>query len=174
MQLVFLVLRLRAPAIRTGASLPADVLSLLATAGIAALSYTDHRHSLQPSTLLSLYLTFLVLLGVPRVRTLWLIGSVNLQAAILTTILILTLVVLSLEDVGKCSGVAKIEDSKAPEEVSGLWQRTSFTWLFVTFRAGYSKVLTQDDLPILDSRLRSHILRDQLVSTWAKCEFFFD
>ncbi|KAK9416311.1 putative ABC transporter [Seiridium unicorne] len=56
----------------------------------------------------------------------------------------------------------------APEEYSGFWTRTAFSWLVSTFRAGYSKIISLDDLPKLDTRLKSHLLREKLVRTWGK------
>jgi hypothetical protein len=88
----------------------------------------------------------------------------------MTTILILTTVALFLESTEKRSSVAEEKGFGAPEEYSGFWARTAFAWLVATFRAGYSKVIVQDDLPILDRRLQSNVLHESLVSTWAKCK----
>lgn len=89
----------------------------------------------------------------------------------MTVTLILTAVALLLESTEKRSSVAEEKRFGAPEEYSGFWTRTTFAWLAATFRAGYSKVLVQDDLPILDTRLQSNVLRQNLVSSWAKCKY---
>lgn len=170
-QVILLVLRSQKTEVQTSASLAADVLPIVGTAGAAWLSYIDHQRSLRPSTLLTLYLSALVILDIPRVRTLWLMGGANGEAAAMAVTLILTAVALLLESTEKRSSVAEGEKRfRAPEEYSGFWTRTVFAWLVATFRAGYSKVLVQDDLPILDTRLQSSVLREKLVRTCAKCK----
>lgn len=169
-QVALLILRSQKTIVQTNASLAADTLAIVGIAGVAWLSYIDHQRSLRPSTLLSLYLSVLVVLDIARVRTLWLIGSVaNGEAAVMTGTLILTVAALQLESTEKRSSVTEEKRFCAPEEYSGFWNRTAFAWLVATFRAGYSKVIVLDDLPILDTRLQSHVLRENLVSTWAKC-----
>jgi len=170
-QVILLIPRSQKTIVQTSASLAADTLTIVGIAGGAWLSYIDHQRSLRPSTLLSLYLSALVILDIPRVRTLWLIGSANGEAATMTVTLILTAVALLLESTEKRSSVAEEKRFGAPEEYSGFWTRTTFAWLAATFRAGYSKVLVQDDLPILDTRLQSNVLRQNLVSSWAKCKY---
>ncbi|KAK3332944.1 P-loop containing nucleoside triphosphate hydrolase protein [Cercophora scortea] len=169
-QTALLVLRSQHAIAQTNASLAADILSIVGIIGAAGLSYLDHQRSLRPSTLLSLYLPALVLVTIPRARTFWLMGGrASGEAAAMTATLVLTTFALFLESMEKRSSVvAKEKKSRAPEEYSGLWPRTAFAWLAGTFRAGYAKVLVQDDLPILDSRLRSSALRQSLVDTWAE------
>lgn len=133
------------------------------------LSYVDHQRSLRPSTLLSLYLSVLVILDIARVRTLWLIDSTSGSPAALTATFTLTFVALCLESVEKYSSLKEENRFGAPEEYTGFWKRTAFSWLVATFRAGYSKIITVEDLPKLDSKLQSHILREKLVGTWSKC-----
>lgn len=169
-QVILLILRTQKAAVQTSASLAADALAIVGIAGVAWLSYVDHQRSLRPSTLLSLYLSALVILDIPRVRTLWLIQGANGEAAAMTVSLVLTAVSLLVESTEKRSSVAEEKRLGAPEEYSGFWTRTVFAWLVATFRAGYSKVLVQDDLPVLDTRLQSNALRENLVSTWAKCK----
>ena len=111
----------------------------------------------------------LVILEIPRVRTLWLIGNGGGDVAEMTATLILTALALLLESIEKRSRVVEEKRSGAPEEYSGFWARTAYTWLAATFRAGYSQILVHDDLPTLDTRLQSNGLRESLINTWAKC-----
>ncbi|KAK7753242.1 hypothetical protein SLS62_004761 [Diatrype stigma] len=168
-QVILLVLRAQNTAVQTSASLTADALAIVGTASVAWLSYIDHQRSLRPSTLLGLFLSVLVILDTARVRTLWLTGSASGEAAAMAVTLALTVVALLLESTEKRSSVI-VEEKRfgAPEEYSGFWTRTAFAWLVTTFRVGYSKVIIQDDLPILDTRLQSNVLYDNLVSTWAQ------
>lgn len=169
-QMIFLVLRTQKDVVETSASLPADALGIAGVAGVAWLSYMDHQRSLRPSTLLGLYLSVLAIVAIARVRTLWLIENAIGEAATMTVILALTLLALLLESIEKKSSIVE-KRPHSPEEYSGFWTRTAFVWLTATFRAGYSKILVQDDLPILDTRLRSNVLRENLVSTWEKCKY---
>jgi ATP-binding cassette, subfamily C (CFTR/MRP), member 1 len=165
-----LVLRSQKNVVQTGASLAADILAIVGITSVAWLSFIDHQRSLRPSTLLSLYLSALVILDIPRARTLWLMGSTNGEAAAMTVILVLTSIALLLESTEKRSAIAADKRSGAPEEYSGFWTRTAFAWLAATFYAGYSNILDQDDLPTLDTRLQSNALRRNLVIAWGKCK----
>ncbi|KAH7359713.1 multidrug resistance-associated protein [Pyrenochaeta sp. MPI-SDFR-AT-0127] len=167
-QVVFLALRSQNTTVQTNASLATDILAIAGIAGVGWLSYMGHQRSLRPSTLISLYLSALVILSLPRIRTLWLIRSTKGAAAAMTVTLVLTAVALLLESIEKKSSVVEEKRFGAPEEYSGFWTRTAFVWLAATFRAGYTKVLVPDDLPILDTRLQSDVLRQNLMSTWAK------
>lgn len=172
-QVLFLAFRTRNFSVQTRASVAADVLSIIGTAGVASLSYVDHQRSLRPSTLLSLYLSVLVILDIARVRTLWLMGDSTGESSSLTATLTLTVAALFLESTEKKSILSEEKRTGAPEEYSGFWTRTAFAWLAATFWAGYSKVINQEDLPKIDSRLQSHILRERLVATYAKCKYRF-
>ncbi|ETS75107.1 hypothetical protein PFICI_13591 [Pestalotiopsis fici W106-1] len=171
-QVSFLALRTQNNVVQTRASVAADVLSIIATAGVAWLSYIDHQRSLRPSTLLSLYLSVVIILNIARVRTLWLVGIIPAEAANLTLTFALTMATFLLESTEKKSTIITEERRYgAPEEYSGFWTRTAFAWLAATFRAGYSKVIVQEDLPKIDTRLQGHILHEKLVSTYAKCKY---
>ncbi|KAI0170239.1 ABC transporter [Pestalotiopsis sp. NC0098] len=159
-QVVFLAFKTRNFSVQTRASVAADVLSMIGTTGMVLLSYVDHQRSLRPSTLLSLYLSVLVILAIARVRTLWLMGDSTGEAGSLTATLALTITALLLESTEKKSILSEEKRTGAPEEYSGFWTRTAFAWLAATFWAGYSKVINQKDLPKIDSRLQSHILHD--------------
>jgi hypothetical protein len=169
-QAILLGLRLHKTVVQTSASLAADALTIVGIGGAAWLSYMDHQRSRRPSTLLSLYFSVILILNIARVRTLWLVRTADAEAATMSVAFLLTAVALLLESNEKRSSMMEEKRFGAPEEYSGFWTRTSFAWLVATFRAGYSKVIVLDDLPDLDTRLRSNMLRESLVSTWAKCE----
>lgn len=153
--------------------LVADVLSVVGTAAAAWLSFLDHQRSCRPSTLLSLYLSLLVILDIARVRTLWLMDQESNVPAAMTAVFALTLTTLLAESIEKRSSVREEKRGGAPEEYSGFWIRTAYAWVVATFRIGYSKIISLDDLPKLDTGLRSELLREKLVMTWDKCEFVF-
>ncbi|KAH8682050.1 ABC transporter [Xylariales sp. PMI_506] len=166
-QIIFLAFRVQDVAYRTDASLTADVLSLTATGAALWLSFLGHQRSMRPSTLLSLYLSAVLLIGVARVRTLWLMGYRVREPATLTATFTLTLAALVLESWERRRSLKSEKQSGALEEYSGIWVRTSFTWLLATFHAGYSKILHPEDLPKLDTNLEAHKLHKKLTDTWA-------
>ncbi|KAK0615177.1 ABC transporter [Bombardia bombarda] len=174
-QLAFLVLRTRSQQYGTRISVAADVLALLATGTALALSILDHKRSSRPSTLLSLYLSVSIILSIARTRTTWLLvplgslGSAVAVPVLTTAIFALTVTALVLESIeNKSRLVTENKKSRAPEEYSGFWTRTCFTWLVTTFRLGYSNILSVHHLPALDAKLESQLLGEKLVATWEK------
>ncbi|KAI1339794.1 ABC transporter [Xylariaceae sp. FL0016] len=154
-------------ALKTRASIAAEIMLLVAAVAAALLSYLDHQKSLRPSTLLSLYLSSSAIMGIARIRTSWLISASHPVPVLMTAAFILTLSALALESVERKGG-KNYEKIPAPEQVSGFWKRTSFIWLTATFRIGYAKVISPKDLPGLDTQLESQLLREKLTMTWAK------
>ncbi|KAB8258546.1 ABC transporter [Aspergillus pseudonomiae] len=167
-QLVFLAFRVRSLAVKTEASIAADVLSALATLAAVVLSFVSHQRSQRPSTILNLFLSVSILLNAARTRTLWLlprnVGN-SRAATAMSIVLSLFLVSLALESV---ETKAKILKAGSPEQHSGIWPRTCFTWLASTFRTGYAQVLTLDDLPPLDTKLESQAMCERLIEAWKR------
>ncbi|OBR10917.1 ABC transporter [Colletotrichum higginsianum IMI 349063] len=172
-QLAFLALRCQTSQFQTPASVAADVLTPVATLTVLLLSVLNHQRSPRPSTLLSLYLSASIILGIARVRTLWLFSVRGPLPAIATVVLGFTLVVLVLESLEAKKRLAASDpppDGKhaSPEQSSGFWSRTCFAWLATTFYLGYSKVISLGDLPRLDSSMESRVLHRSLAVTWDK------
>lgn len=163
-QIVYLVFRAQYVELRTRLSLPADILSSTATVVAFFLSRASHGRSLRPSTVLDLYLSLSSLLNIARTRTLWLLAAGSPVPILMTVNLSLTLFALLLESIEE----RKRLSNGSPEEFSGIWARISFSWLLPLLKTGYDKVLSQDDLPNLDTRLQSRLLRRQLITTWSK------
>lgn len=165
-QVIYLVYRAQYAELRTRLSLPADILSSTATVVAFFLSRASHERSLRPSTVLDLYLSISSLLNIARTRTLWLLAAGSPVPILMTVNLSLTLFALILESIEE----RKRLSNGSPEEFSGIWARISFSWLTPLLKTGHDKVLSQDDLPNLDNRLQSRLLRRQLITTWSKCE----
>ncbi|KAL4962566.1 ABC transporter [Aspergillus stella-maris] len=153
-------------------SLAADVLELIATVSAGILSYIQHCRSIRPSTLLAFFLSSRSLLGIARIRTLWLIpAAVYAAAPAFTAMLVFNMLSTVLESIGKASSLliaTEHEKPATPETFSGVWKRASFAWLAGTFRQGYIKVLSVDDLPDLDPLLKSRNVFQKLHRTWAQ------
>lgn len=166
---MFLALRVQIAALRTKASLAADILFLVALCGAVILSYYDHVRSLRPSTLLTIYLSVGTLFNVARIRTLWMTTSAKPAAIALSILSAATAVSLILESTQKRASVVSLRSDAPSEQFSSFWKRTSFAWLLPVFYQGYSKVLSVPDLPTLDPALASDVLSEKLENTWAKC-----
>ncbi|KAK2036628.1 ABC transporter [Colletotrichum somersetense] len=171
-QLAYLALRCQTSPFQTSASIAADVLTIVATLIVLLLSFLNHQRSHRPSTLISLYLSTFILLGIARVQTTWLLSLGGPLPAIATVVLVFTLVVLVLEsiEVKKRTAASDTPNSKhpTPEQSSGFWSKTCFLWLAKTFYLGYSKLISLDDLPGLDSNMKSCVLHRNLVVAWNK------
>ncbi|KAH8645735.1 P-loop containing nucleoside triphosphate hydrolase protein [Xylariales sp. PMI_506] len=159
-QLAFLVARITIPRLATSVSLAAGVMSCM-----------SFLRSSRPSTVLALYLSAWGLLCVACTRTLWLISS---GYAAMTATLSFTIIALILESVHTHTGRdnstlegAQIEPS-GPEQHIGFCGRTSFIWLWSTFRSGYSGVISLSDVPPIDRKLASQVTWDKLIATWSR------
>ncbi|KAL4977122.1 hypothetical protein BDW66DRAFT_166044 [Aspergillus desertorum] len=178
-QFTFLLERqLHSPTLRNHVSLPADIVELLAVATAAILSYIHHCRSIRPSTLLILFLSARSLLGIARVRTLWLISGVDKAAIPFTIGFVVTLLCTVLESTAKTASLVAARERESvvpatPEPFSGFWKRASFAWLSGTFRRGYVRVLSVEDLPELDPVLDSEAVGGRLEHTWATAGFTF-
>jgi len=175
-QLVFLALRVQEQSISSDASLAADVLVSTATLAACTVCILTHQRSPRSSTLLGLYLSASVILGVARVRTLWLLplDQGSLRAVVILSaaqaLSAVTLALESLESGGGTKASNSTSDHKvgSPEQYSSLWSRATFVWLLSTFWTGYRKVISLDDLPPLDTRLKSDEMCRELTLTWAR------
>ncbi|KAK3690284.1 ABC transporter [Podospora appendiculata] len=186
MQLSFLALRVREKSASTSSSPSADALASVATLAACLLSVLSHQRSLRAPTILSLYLSASVLLGIARTRTLWLLSNISggprVPAIVMAVALALSLGALVLDSLGSgtqtarpsTASVGSESDTKAaaaaaaPEQYSGFWPRTFFAWLASTFWKGYVKVISLDDLPPFDTRLESKDMLERLESAWTK------
>jgi hypothetical protein len=172
-QTAFLILRRLNPGIETRASLAADILSLVGAIGIGLVSWFHHRGSVKPSTLLAIFLGVSVILDIVRVRTLWLLRDASHAAVVLNLSLALKLGGLLLESLSKRKNLYlsgnKGYVTSGPEPFIGFWIRVGFGWLIPTMRQGYHQILSVDDLPALDYRMKSDRLSCALQNAIAKC-----
>ncbi|GKZ18500.1 hypothetical protein AbraIFM66951_003380 [Aspergillus brasiliensis] len=130
-----------------------EALTLGATACIATLSHLEHYRSQRPSVLLNAYLCLCMLLHIAECRTLWLAASSQqdgIFTKIFTAAVAVEAVMIILESRQKIRWLAKDAKECGPEETSGLYSLSTFTWLNQLFWAGYKKVLSLDDLFPLD------------------------
>ncbi|KAL4798804.1 P-loop containing nucleoside triphosphate hydrolase protein [Aspergillus venezuelensis] len=172
-QLAFVLVRGldRSTGLRNDISVPADVLELFTIAGALALSYVHHARSIRPSTLLVCFLSARSLFGVARVRTQWLMPGATRAAVPFLLSFLLTLLSTVLESLGKQSNLVPLAKAPGtPEPFSGFWKRATFAWLTTTFRQGYAKIISVQDLPDLDPKLGSDVVSRQMQYAWSRAD----
>ncbi|CAG8957988.1 hypothetical protein HYFRA_00000331 [Hymenoscyphus fraxineus] len=169
-QLTLLVLWAQPLAPRSKLTTTSVSISLTAALIFAPLSYKEHRRSIKPSFILSIYLLFTLIFDVAHTRTVWLLESrYTPVAAVTTTATALKFLLLILEVIEKRRILRPDQKDSPPYATSGIINRSFFWWLNPLFRLGYSKTLAVKDLFSLDQPLTSVGLRDALEDAW-NCE----
>lgn len=134
---------------------------------ICALTCLEHRRSVRPSTIISIYLLFSILFDIAQCRTLWLLGEFNATLApLLTAMLAVKLVMLVLELQSKRGSLKSSWRHLAPESTSGIVSRAVFWWLNSLLFQGFRAILSPNDLYDIDEQLRSEVLGNKLISAW--------
>lgn len=169
-QVAVLSIRITTSAYNTQASVPADIVACAAIASLSILSYVSHQRSARPSTLIALYLSVVALLGAAKVPTFWLIEPRSALSATLIANYTLIIMALGVESIEEKASLTSKDELQSPEYYSGFWARTLFSWLLGTFRTGYSKIISVEDLPPLDPCLESQVLHERLAQAVERCE----
>lgn len=151
----------------TSLFIAASVLKLVSALLMITLSVVDHSRSPRPSVLLSVYLSFTLLLDATQARTLFLASEGKPELAysrIFCAAIALKAAILMLEAKQKTKWVHWNEKEHSPEETSGIFSLGVFFWLNNIFKSGYSKILAIEDLYPLDSALDAKLLHDRFAS----------
>ncbi|TAQ85919.1 hypothetical protein B7494_g5754 [Chlorociboria aeruginascens] len=166
LQLALLIFWADPKVIKTRASVPTAVITLLASLMLALLSCAENSRTVHPSTLLNGYLFFSLIFDTSRCRTLWL-QQYNLKIDIVFTAAVACkFAILFLEVVEKRGILQPIYALYPPEAISGIFNKCFFYWLNPLLREGYSKTLHLNDLFALDRHLSSDYLQNLLSSAW--------
>jgi hypothetical protein len=154
-------------------AIPSAILSLLDVIFITVLSVIEHSRSVRPSTLICVYLLISILVDSVQVRTLFLRPYYSTAlAGMVATAVGLKVFLLSIEIQHKGKYLShQLREQYPPEELSGVFARTVFSWLNELFLRGFRKILTLDDLFPTDNELGSNLLMSALKVQWAKCLF---
>jgi ATP-binding cassette subfamily C (CFTR/MRP) protein 1 len=164
---IYTVSRHQSSVIQTKLSITADTLEIFASAAAVLLSFLEDQRSVEPSVLLAIYFSGLVVLTIPRLRSLWLIPSINLCRGLLTGIYILTVLAFLLESSTKFRLLRATYQHVTREESIGFWGRSLFLWVNPIFHLGYSKILSLNEIPELDQDLQSDVALEKLEIAWA-------
>lgn len=155
-------------AIRTQASVPTAIITLVSCLALGILSYAEHTRSVRPSLILNGYLFLSLLFDIVRARTLWLQEYNHKIAIVFSVAVAVKCLLLLLEAGGKREILRPSYQGYPPEATSGIYNRAFFWWLNALFKKGFSQTLLLANLFALDKHLRSEYLQDLLSSTWKK------
>ncbi|KAI1406922.1 P-loop containing nucleoside triphosphate hydrolase protein [Hypoxylon sp. FL1857] len=172
LQLVFLALRVQSHYLYTRLAIAADILCVAANVGALAVSFLEDQRSVRPSDLLVLYYSASTILGIPRLRTLWLLSSDYLIAKAIWTILFaVTAGVVVLECLAKTKHLRPTYKTGLTfEQTTSFWGQSFFIWLLPLFRMGYGNIFLLRDLPDVDQDLREPVAWAELAASWRRIE----
>lgn len=167
-QLALLILWALTPMYRTKASIPAAVVSFLASLSLLYLSSIEHARSIRPSSLINVYMFFSLLLDLPQTRTLWLRPGPRALPALFTAGVVAKAMVLFLEAKSKRRSLFAPYKLSAPEALVSLYDRTALWWLNPMFWTGYKSFLSIESLYSIDSDMSSEQVELVFQQVWAK------
>lgn len=148
----------------------AAVMACVASICIVFLLYAEHIYSYRPSTLLSVYLTLMVLFDIAKTRSYFLRGDLGSLPGLSVAVTVLEFVLLLFQEVSKRRLVtARHRIPKlSGEAVSGFWGRALFLWVNSTLRLGFRRILRVEDLKDLGPEFSSERLHANFEPHWNK------
>ena len=157
----------------TPASVPSAALSFADSIAIFLLISLGHSRSVQPLSLITVYLIFSTLFNAVELRTLFLRQEPPAILGLSTAVVGAKLLLLLLEIQSKRKYLRFPYRDYSPEATSGVVNRSFFWWLNPLIVSGFKKILTLDDLSASDPELRSEALQKRLERSWDKCMCFY-
>ena len=160
----------RIPSLGSDTALAAASLSCVASFTIIVLIVVEHRFTLRPTSLLSLYILLSLLLDVVKSRSYFsrrgmsALGGMSAAAAAVKAILI------GVQEIPKTALLIdeKLRHATSTEATSGFWSRSVFAWLNSIFLVGFRQTLRLEDLEPLDPPLSSRPLFNRFNPRWGK------
>lgn len=131
-----------------------------------ALSHAEHTTSVKPSAILTTYLFISVILDAVRTRTLWLSMQKTEISILFTTYTGIKLAILILENIPKTLLPTSVDKGRSPEELSGIFGLSLFTWILPIMKLGFRKTLAIDDLYAIDGEIASKYLGHKTQREW--------
>ncbi len=155
---------------RSDIALAAASMSCVASFTIVVLVVVEHRFTLRPTSLLSLYILMSLLLDVVKSRSYFLrhwmsaLGGLSAAAAAAKAILI------AVQEIPKTALLIdeNLRHTTSKEATSGFWNRSVFAWLNSIFLVGFRQTLCLEDLEPLDPPLSAGPLLNRFIPKWDK------
>ncbi|KAH8653666.1 hypothetical protein BX600DRAFT_84245 [Xylariales sp. PMI_506] len=168
LQLAILVLWTSPASVPTRLSIPTACVSLVLALILGILFHYEHRKSLCPSTLLTIFLTLTALFDICVCRTLWLRQHSPALAAVFTAGLGMKLVLCVLEARPKTLVQGETAENLSDEALCGPYSRYLYLWLIPLFVRGWKHVLRLEDLSLMERPMSSERLNAKVYTAWTK------
>lgn len=132
------------------------------------LLYAEHIYSYRPSTLLSVYLTLMVLFDIAKTRSYFLRGDLDALAGLSVAVVVVEFVLLLFQEVSKRRLVTtrNSQPRLSGEALSGFWGRALFLWVNSTLKLGFRSILRVEDLKDLGPEFSSERLHADFEPHW--------
>ncbi|KAI0506235.1 putative ATP-binding cassette transporter [Xylaria bambusicola] len=138
---------------RTSITVATAALSFVASVALIVLSHVEHVRSAGPSDIIGFYLVITALLRAAVVRTYRFIDIAIASRHFAS--LAVQLAVLALESWSKRRWLIDAASRGNPEECASFLSTSLFAWVNRLFFVGYRRQLTESDLRIIDSSLKT-------------------
>lgn len=145
-------------------------MSLVAFILFMWVSYWEHRRSLRPSTLLTVYLGLSTLLDLARTRTLFFFAAGHQIASVSLASYCVKVLIFGLEVAEKRRLMLDNPANIGPEDTANVYRRALFLWLNRLFVESYRSLLSIESLPNIDQEILSASDPGSLRLRWEKCQ----
>ncbi|KAJ5383264.1 ABC transporter integral membrane type 1 [Penicillium concentricum] len=166
LQVLFMAFQVRESALHTRASLPAAILSIIATFAASYVSFVEDQRSVRPSDLLVLYLSASSICKLPQLRSLWLISSVEVCRYLSLASLLLMVAIIAVESIPKTKILKSHYRGGTSEGKIGFWSRCFFIWILPFLQTGYREALDVEDVAEVDTNLQGQCSGGKLRKSW--------
>lgn len=148
----------------TDTTLAAASVNLAAALIVGVIIYIEHRHAIQASAFLGLYLFIGMIFDAFKCYSFFNRSGLEQVGALAAASCGLRLLLLTLQEMSKRELLidAELRESLGAEATTGYWRRLFFTYLNPMFIAGFCRVLTLDDLGNIGPEFSSQFLYSRL------------
>ncbi len=170
LEITSLVLYRKTPSIRSDTALAAASVSCIASFTIVILIVVEHRFTLRPTSLLSLYIMLSLVLDIVKSRSYFLRHALSTLGGLSAAAATVKAIIMGVQEVPKTALLLdeQLRNTVSKEATSGFWNRRIFAWLNSIFLVGFRQTLRLEDLEPLDPALSARPLVNQFKPNWEK------
>lgn len=153
---------------KTGTSVLASSLELVAALNVAVAIYMEHMHAIRSSAPMALFLFFTCAFDSVKSRSFILRGGLGSLGSLTATAAGLRLCLMVLEELPKRSLLLdkSAHEASGPESISGYWCRAFFVFLGPMFMTGFRQNIQREDMIKLGLDFSSKSLHERLAEYW--------
>lgn len=170
LEIISLVLYRNTPALKSDIALAAASMSCVASFTIVVLVVAEHRFTLRPTSLLSLYILLSLFLDVVKSRSYFLRHGLSVLGGLSAAAAAAKAILIGVQEVPKTALLIdkELRYTASKEATSGFWSRSVFVWLNSIFLVGFRQTLCIGDLEPLDPPLSAGPLLSRFIPKWDK------